>query len=134
MGQKEEKHRTQYRVRERSSLWFLHPPSQRSTYPAIWRCRNTLWLWFYARLMTRQGLPRRHSGKESVCLCKRPRRRAFDPWVRKIPWSRKWQPTPVFLPGEFHGQRSLAGYSPRGRKESDMTAHLSTHTLHYMIH
>ena len=47
---------------------------------------------------------------------------------------RKWQPTPVFLPGQSHGQRSLAGYSPRGRKESDMTAHLSTHTLHYMIH
>ena len=45
----------------------------------------------------------------------------FDPWVRKIPWSRKWQPTPVFLLGEFHGQRSLAGYSPWGHKESDMT-------------
>ena len=40
-------------------------------------------------------------------------------WVRKIPWRRKWQPTPVFLPGESHGQRSLVGYSPRGRKESD---------------
>ena len=39
-------------------------------------------------------------------------------WVRKIPWRRKWQTTPVFLPGESHGQRSLAGYSPRGRKES----------------
>ena len=36
----------------------------------------------------------------------------FDPWVRKIPWRRKWQPTPVFLPGESHGQRSLVGYSP----------------------
>ena len=36
----------------------------------------------------------------------------FDPWVGKIPWSRKWQPTPVFLPGKFHGQRSLVGYSP----------------------
>ena len=42
-------------------------------------------------------------------------------WVRNIPWSRKWQRTPVFLPGKFHGQRSLAGYSPWGRKESDMT-------------
>ena len=39
-----------------------------------------------------------------------------DPWVRKILWRRKWQPTPVFLPGEFHGQRSLAGYSSRGRR------------------
>ena len=40
------------------------------------------------------------------------KRHRFDPWVRKTPWRRKWQPTPVFLPGESHGQRSLAGYSP----------------------
>ena len=46
-------------------------------------------------------------------------------WVRKIPWSRKWQPIPGFLPGESHGQRSLAGYSPRGRRESDMTEHIA---------
>ena len=45
----------------------------------------------------------------------------FDPWVGKIPWRRKWLPAPVFLPGEFHGQRSLESYSPWGRKESDMT-------------
>ena len=48
----------------------------------------------------------------------------FDPWVRKIPWRRKWQSTPVFLPGESHGQRSLAGYSPRDCKESDTTERL----------
>ena len=40
----------------------------------------------------------------------------FDPWVRKIPWRRKWQPTPVFLPGKSHGQRNLVGYSPWGHK------------------
>ena len=55
------------------------------------------------------GLPWWLRGKESTC-------NAGDAgsfsWVRKIPWRRKWQPTPVFLPGEFHGQRSLAGYSP----------------------
>ena len=45
----------------------------------------------------------------------------FDPWVRKISWRRKWQPTPVFLPGKFHGQRNLEGYSPWGHKELDMT-------------
>ena len=45
----------------------------------------------------------------------------FDPWVGKISWRRKWQPTPVFLPGESHGQRSLVGYSPRGGTELDMT-------------
>ena len=47
------------------------------------------------------------------------RRLRFDPWVGKIPWRRKWQPTPVFLPGKPHRQRSLAGYSPWGHKESD---------------
>ena len=45
----------------------------------------------------------------------------FDPWVGKIPWRRSWQPTPVFMPEESHGQRSLAGCSPWGRKESDMS-------------
>ena len=48
-------------------------------------------------------------------------RSGFTPWVRKIPWRREWPPIPVFLPGEFHGQKSLAGYSPWGCKESDMT-------------
>ena len=55
------------------------------------------------------GLPRWYSGKEPTCQHRRCR---FDPWVRKIPWRRKWKPTPVFLPGKFHEQRSLAGYSP----------------------
>ena len=50
----------------------------------------------------------------------------FDPWVRKIHWRRKWKPTPVFLPEEFHGQRSLVGYSLVGRKDSYMTEPLST--------
>ena len=45
----------------------------------------------------------------------------FDPWVGKIPWRRKWQPTPVFLPGKSHGWRSLVGYSPWGHKESGTT-------------
>ena len=45
----------------------------------------------------------------------------FNPWVEKIPRKREWVPTPVFLPGKFHGQRSLVGYSPWGHKESDTT-------------
>ena len=49
-----------------------------------------------------------------------------DPWVRKIFWRREWQPPPVFLPGEAHGQRSLVGYSPRARRELDTTEQLST--------
>ena len=62
--------------------------------------------------------------KQSACQY---RRLKFDPWVRKIPQRREWQPTPVFLPGESHGQRSLMGYSPWGGKELDMTEQL-THT------
>ena len=61
-------------------------------------------------------------GKVSVCNAGdhlQHRRPGLDPWVGKIPWRRKWQPTPVFLPGKCHGQRSLAGYSPRGHKELD---------------
>ena len=51
----------------------------------------------------------------------------FDPWVGKIPWRRKWQPTPVFLLGKSHGWRSLVGYSPWDCKESDMTEQLCFH-------
>ena len=54
-------------------------------------------------------------------LCLQCRKPGFSPWIRKIPWRREWQPTPVFLPGKFHGQRSPAGCSPWGQKESDMT-------------
>ena len=58
------------------------------------------------------------------------RETGLDPWVRKIPWRRKWQPTPVFLPGDSHGGRSLAGHSPRGREEWDTTGRLTlTHSL-----
>ena len=51
-------------------------------------------------------------------------RPGFDPWVGKIPWRRKWQPTPVFLTGDSHGRRSLVGYSPRGHKELAKTEQL----------
>ena len=59
-------------------------------------------------------------GKEPTCQCRKHKRHGFDPWFGKIPWRREWQPTPVFLTGESHGQRSMANYSPQGRKESDM--------------
>ena len=58
------------------------------------------------------GSPGGAGGKEPTRQCRRGQRRGFDPWIGKIPWRRAWQPTPVFLPGEFHGQRSLEGYSP----------------------
>ena len=73
------------------------------------------------------------SGKEPACQCRRPKRRGFHPWFWKIPWRRAWQPTPVFLPGESHGQRSLVGYSPQGRRESVMTERLSMHIYGHMI-
>ena len=69
------------------------------------------------------------SGKESACQSRRPRRCGFDPWVEKIASSRKWQPAPVFLPGKFHSQRSLAGNRPWGHKQLDMTERLNTHKV-----
>ena len=66
---------------------------------------------------TPSRLPWWLSGKEPIYQC---RRRAFNPWVRKITQRRKWQPSLVFLPGKSHGQRNLEGYSPQGCKELDM--------------
>ena len=54
----------------------------------------------------------RTGGKEPTCQCRRHESRGFDPWVRKIPWRKAWKVTPVFLPRESHGKRSLAGYNP----------------------
>ena len=80
------------------------------------RCRNFL------------GFP---GGKKSACQCRKCKRCRFNPQDGKMPWKRKWQPTPVFLPGKSHGHRSLAGYSPWGRKKSDRTEQLSTPSLTY---
>ena len=66
-------------------------------------------------LSTRQQKP--------TCQCRRHRGCRFYPWIAKIPRRRKWKPTPVLLPGESHGQSSLAGYSPRGCRESNLTEH-----------
>ena len=109
-------------------LWFLlhdlitfhsWPASQkqsweitaRSTWPHLWES---------------SGRPRWLGGKEPACQCKETRRRGFSLWVGKIPWRRKLQPTPVLLPGGSHGQRSLAGCSPRGHTQSDMIERQST--------
>ena len=66
-----------------------------------------------------KSFPGGTSGKEPICHCRRYKRHRFDPWVWKIPWRREWLPILVFLPGESHGQRSLAGYGPQGHKELD---------------
>ena len=85
---------------------------------------------FYSYVYILWGFPGGTSGKEPTCLHRRRKRRRFHPWVGKTPWRRAWQHTPVFLPEESHGQRSLAGYRPWGREESDTTevTHAHTHT------
>ena len=77
---------------------ILEPPKIKSNYVST-SCLN--------------GLPWQPSGKESACQC---RRLGFHSWVRRIPWRRKWQPDPAFLPGKSHGRRSLVGYRPWGCK------------------
>ena len=62
-------------------------------------------------------------GKKSDYHCRRHKKHEFNPWVGKILWRRAWKPSPVFLPGKFHGQWSLAGCSPGGYKESGRTEH-----------
>ena len=68
------------------------------------------------------AFPRGSDCKESACNAGGQK---FNPWLRKIPWRREWQSTPVFLPGEFHGQRSLVVYSPQNHEESDTTEQLT---------
>ena len=84
----------------------------------LYNCRSTWVLsWGRASPMTQKV--------KNICLeC---RRHGFDPWIRKIPGRREWLPTPVFLPGEYYGYRSLVGCSPWGHKESNMTKHSHTH-------
>ena len=65
------------------------------------------------------GFPCGESGEGPIGQGRRHKRHAFNPWVRKVPWRRAWQPTPLFLPGESPGQRSLEGYGPWGHKELD---------------
>ena len=77
----------------------------------------------YMLLYVKYGLPRWLGGKESACLlpAREVEGHGSDRSVMKTPWRKKWQPTPVFLPEKSHGQRSLAGHSPWGCKEPDMT-------------
>ena len=88
-------------------------------------------VWEFCLTLQRKtrGFPGGSDGKKSACnagdLGSIP---GFYSWVGKIPWRRAWQPTPVFLPGEFHGQRDLAGYGPWDHKELD-TIEACTHIL-----
>ena len=110
-------------------LWEISPDIQTkmSTFFSdichIYRSAPLLWHWsqrdlppwlpFCNDVKLNKWLPWWLRGQESACWC---RRLQFDTWFGNIPWRRKWQPTPVFMSGKFHGQRSLEGHSPRGCK------------------
>ena len=98
---------------------------------------NEMWnqILIFHLLVDTVGLPRWASGKKHTCQCRRHKRCGFDPWIRKIPWRRAWQPTPVFLPRGCHGQRSLAGCSPWGCTESETTEMTlaSTHVVNWRL-
>ena len=129
---------------EPSSLANTHLSSLGTVGPQCWKAwaepSHQFLLFFleirFLYLIT--GLPWWLSGKESPCQWRRLRKHGYEgdsrnmsliPWIRKIPWRRKWQPTPVFLLGESYGQRNLVGYSPWGHKESDMTEQLHLYHL-----
>ena len=106
------------------AFWLIQPQVHHLPYCII-AC-VCVWVCFYTRgeekglescficlyILLNMGFPGGASGKEPACQCRRPKRCRFDPWVGKIPWRRAWQPTPVFLPGESHGQRSLVADGP----------------------
>ena len=81
--------------------------------------------------MSAPGLPGGTVVKNPICQCRRSKRCRFDPWLGKIPWRKKWQPAPVFLPGKCHGPRSLGGYSPWGHKELDTNERLNSCSSSY---
>ena len=89
-------------------------------------CSGTCWPLACAWFQCRYGLPWWLRWESVHLQCGKP---GFNPWVRKISWRRKWQSTPVLLPGKSHGQKSLVGYSPWGGKESDTTERL--HSLSF---
>ena len=111
---------------KRQKMWMILSYEGKFTFPTLtskiwemliwtWGCQSSdwiiilIWLMFYVIGVFLHGLPWWFSGKEPACQW---RGCGFDPWVRKVPWRRKWQPIPVFLPGKSYGQRSLTGYSP----------------------
>ena len=85
-------------------------------------CSHEIFLLNIITRLTTRGISGGSDGKESACNAGDP---GFSPWVRKIPWSRDWLSTPVFLLGEFHGQRSLESYSPWSLKELGTTERLT---------
>ena len=96
-----------------------------SKFGAVLRLGVSYWNLLAWSPYTSRGFPGGSVVKNPPAKC---RRCGLHPWVGNIPWSKKWQPTPVFVPGKFHRHRSLADYSPWGRKESERNTHTHTHT------
>jgi len=99
------------------------PPSNHPTFSHRVQ-KSVLYLcdsFYFWRIVSITSFSGGSSGKETTCQSRRCKRCRFDPWVEKISWRRAWQPTPTLLPGKFHGQRSLEGYSPWHRTELDTT-------------
>ena len=105
---------------EEKPLWILWTKTfviDMSTYTILWDASIVNW-----------GFQGGANGKEPACQCRKCKRCRFNPGMGKIPWRTKWQHILVVFPVKFHGQRSLAGYSPKGCKELDTTEHTHTHT------
>ena len=133
----------QFHFHEESARWHMHCMVKTNTQNSLLRkalywsehlvtCLYYQHVCFKSNQSPKLGFPGSTSGKELTCQCRRHKTSGFNPWVRMIPWRRKWKPTSVFLPGESHGQRSLEGYSPWGHTESDTTERLSMHTKSYI--
>ena len=100
----------------------------------LWLCNyyslNTIVSWLVNRKITELYISPRNTLVAQRVKSLQCGRNRFDPWVGKIPWRRKWQPTALFLSRKSHGRRSLAGYSPWGCKELDTTEETSLHIYH----
>ena len=90
-------------------------------------------IWIMKVYALARGFPGGASDKELTCQCRRHKKCQFDPWVGMIPWRRVWEPIPVFLPGESHGQRSLAGYCPWDCKKSTRLKRLRTNAHMHLL-
>ena len=116
------------------SCFRLENPMDRGALQATVHGTAKSWTRLSNFTLTCMGFPGDTSGKESTCQCSRLKKHLFNTWIRTIPWRRKWQPIPVFLPGI--SQRSLAGYSPWCCKELDTTMTEQTHSkvcIYYIL-
>ena len=109
-------------------LWAVSTSTVKRLASTTWLPAASQDVSLHIHICNEMGFPGATSGKEPTCQFRRCKRNRFDLWVGKMPWWRKWKPTPVFLPGESHGQGSLVGYGPWGRTESDTTERLNTNT------